>query len=204
MSGSPGTRRGVTEEEIITKMLGGREPWALASGGALGALRIAVGHPMPPLLERIHREISDGEYVRWAFALADGNGFEWCCGGGECCGGSTVLAEYARRLRKYTDHPSSLVPIWHRQGNWIFVDFSTPDGQIWRSQGEEAPVPDDNVLVTWLAARLMDDEQGRGLTSRFRGEVDQSGRLHKKSASELERSGLSRARPRQVQGALFA
>jgi hypothetical protein len=159
MSAVAGMSNAVTDEEIVAGLLAGREPRAVVSGGAVGALEIGVGLPMPGLFERVHREVSDGGYIPWAFAVGEDNGFEWCCGGGECCGGATVLAEYTRRLREHRDHPAPVVPIWHRQGHWVFVDFSTPEGRIWRSRGEESAVPAEDTLNTWLAAQLAEANQ---------------------------------------------
>lgn len=92
---------------------------------AVAELEAAVGHPMPPLLKRIHLEVADGGFGRWGEALS-------------LTDTTYSFSDSRRLLEEYVgwrgrpNHPPSVVPLltWGC-AIWSLVDYSTPEGRMW-------------------------------------------------------------------------
>ncbi|MET8978960.1 hypothetical protein ABZX85_25405 [Streptomyces sp. NPDC004539] len=118
----------MTDDEIIHRIKQQASAGKLpppAPPKAAAELETAVGHPMPPLLKRIHLEVADGGFGRQGQALSlTDTAYNYS-------DSNRLLDAYAL-WRALPGHPPSVVPLltWGC-GIWSLVDHSTPEGRMW-------------------------------------------------------------------------
>ncbi|MFC5911269.1 SMI1/KNR4 family protein [Streptacidiphilus monticola] len=100
---------------------------APARAEAVAEVEAVVGHRMPALLRRLYLDVSDGGFDPYNAALSlDDHDFLHSDAG-------RLVDEYLQWRAHIPGYPSHVVPLLSLGcAMWAHVDWSTPEGRIWR------------------------------------------------------------------------